>query len=36
VLARQQELSLSLAYIEYMIDPVTRRHHVGIGFSLTR
>jgi hypothetical protein len=27
-------LSLSLAYIEYMIDPVTRRHHVGFGFSL--
>jgi len=29
-------LSLSLAYVEYMIDPVTRRHHVGFGFSLTR
>jgi hypothetical protein len=27
-------LSLSLAYIEYMIDPVTRVHHVGFGFSL--
>ena len=29
-------LSLSLAYIEYMIDPVTRRDHLGFGFSLTR
>jgi hypothetical protein len=29
-------LSLSLAYTEFMIDPVTRRHHVGFGFSLTR
>ena len=26
-------LSVSLAYFEYMIDPVTRRHHVGYGFS---
>jgi 3-deoxy-manno-octulosonate cytidylyltransferase (CMP-KDO synthetase) len=26
-------LSLSLAYIEYMIDPVTRRDHLGFGFS---
>ena len=29
-------LSLSLAYTEYMIDPVTRRDHVGFGFSFTR
>jgi hypothetical protein len=29
-------LSLSLAYTEFMIDPKTRRHHVGFGFSVTR
>jgi len=29
-------LSLSAAYVEFMVDPATRKHHFGFGLSLIR
>jgi hypothetical protein len=29
-------VAVSVVHVEYLIDPVSRRHHVGFGLSLVR